>query len=89
MKVQDLVSLSHYGSHLSSLYSYCDMNRKSRYNDEVPLQGIVVKVEERFGKKRYFIKWMKAPSPRGRDGSRPSACDFFERQDLKYVSKSK
>tara|TARA_R110000824_G_scaffold81916_1_gene205657 strand:- start:387 stop:659 length:273 start_codon:yes stop_codon:yes gene_type:complete len=87
MKVRDLVALSNYGENLAPLYRYTDSCRKKRHNDNIPLRGIIVKVGERWGRKQYFVKWMKPYAPNGRDGS--YGCGFFERKDLKYISKSK
>ena len=87
MKVRDLVALSSYAENLDGLYRYTDSCRKRRYDDNIPLRGIIIKVEERFGRKRYFVKWMKSHAPNGRDGK--YGCAFFLRNDLKYISKSK
>mgnify|MGYP004001054713 FL=1 len=87
MKVADLVALSSYGENLAALYRYTDECRKRRYNDNIPLRGIIVKVGERWGRKQYIVKWMKPYAPKGRDGI--YGCGFFERKDLKYISKSK
>ena len=86
MKVGDLVALSSYGENLDGLYRYTDEPRQRRHNDFIPLRGIIVKVDERWGDQRYFVKWMKPHAPRGRDGH--YGCAFFFRKDLKYVSRA-
>ena len=87
MKVTDLVALSKYGENLEALYRYTDAYSHSRKGDKIPLRGIIVKVGDRWGRKQYFVKWMKPYAPNGRDGI--YGCAFFERRDLKYISKSK
>ena len=86
MKVGDLVALSSYGENLDGLYRFTDASRQRWHSDFVPLRGIIVKVDDRWGDKRYFIKWMKSNAPRGRDGKH--GCVFFFRKDLKYVSRA-
>ena len=86
MKVGDLVALSSYGENLDGLYRFTDANRQRWHNDFVPLRGIIIKVDGRWGDERYFVKWMKARAPMGRDGHYGSA--FFFRKDLKYVSRA-
>ena len=86
MKVGDLVALSSYGENLDGLYRYTDASRQRWHNDFVPLRGIVIKVDGRWGDERYFIKWMKSSAPKGRDGH--YGCAFFFRKDLKYVSRA-
>ena len=86
MKVGDLVALSSYGENLDGLYRYTDGSRQRWHNDFVPLRGIIVKVDGRWGDARYFVKWMKSNAPKGRDGH--YGCSFFFRKDLKYVSRA-
>ena len=86
MKVGDLVALSCYGENLDGLYRYSDANRQRWHNDFVPLRGIIVKVDGRWGDARYFVKWIKSNAPKGRDGH--YGCSFFFRKDLKYVSRA-
>ena len=86
MKVGDLVALSSYGENLDGLYRYSDANRQRWHNDFVPLRGIIVKVDGRWGDARYFVKWIKSNAPKGRDGH--YGCSFFFRKDLKYVSRA-
>ena len=68
MKVGDLVALSSYGENLDGLYRYTDASRQRWHNDFVPLRGIIVKVDKRWGEERYSIKWMKTSAPVGRNG---------------------
>ena len=86
MKVGDLVALSSYGENLDGLYRFTDSSRQRWHDDFVPLRGIIVKVDARWGEERYFIKWMKSSAPKGRDGH--YGCSFFFRKDLKYVSRA-
>ena len=86
MKVGDLVALSSYGENLDGLYRFTDSSRQRWHDDFVPLRGIIVKVDARWGDERYFVKWMKARAPKGRDGH--YGCYFFFRKDLKYVSRA-
>ena len=86
MKVGDLVALSSYGENLDGLYRFTDANRQRWHNDFVPLRGIIVKVDKRWGEERYSIKWMKTSAPVGRNGH--YGCTFFFRKDLKYVSRA-
>ena len=86
MKVGDLVALSSYGENLDGLYRFTDAAVQRWHNDFVPLRGIIVKVDARWGEERYFIKWMKSSAPKGRDGH--YGCSFFFRKDLKYVSRA-
>ena len=86
MKVGDLVALSSYGENLDGLYRFTDSSRQRWHDDFVPLRGIIVKVDGRWGDARYFVKWMKSSAPKGRDGH--YGCSFFFRKDLKYVSRA-
>ena len=86
MKVGDLVALSSYGENLDGLYRYSDAGVQRWHGDFVPLRGIIIKVDARWGEERYFVKWMKARAPKGRDGH--YGCAFFLRKDLKYVSRA-
>ena len=86
MKVGDLVALSSYGENLDGLYRFTDSSRQRWHNDFVPLRGIIVKVDKRWGEERYSIKWMKTSAPVGRNGH--YGCTFFFRKDLKYVSRA-
>ena len=86
MKVGDLVALSSYGENLDGLYRFTDSSRQRWHDDFVPLRGIIVKVDGRWGDARYFVKWMKSSAPKGRDGH--FGCSFFFRKDLKYVSRA-
>ena len=86
VKVGDLVALSSYGENLDGLYRFTDSSRQRWHDDFVPLRGIIVKVDARWGDERYHVKWMKARAPIGRDGH--WGCAFFYRKDLKYVSRA-
>jgi len=86
MKVGDLVALSSYGANLDGLYPFTDFYRSKNREDNVPLRGIIVKVDYRFSYNIYYIKWMKTPAPIGRNGR--WGCEWFERKDLKYVSRA-
>ena len=86
MKVGDLVALSSYGENLNGLYRFSDASRQSWHGDFIPLRGIIIKVDKRWGEERYFIKWMKSHAPIGRNGR--WGCEWFERKDLKYVSRA-
>ena len=86
MKVGDLVALSSYGENLDGLYRYSDAAVQRWHGDFVPLRGIIIKVDARWGEERYFVKWMKSSAPKGRDGH--YGCAFFLRKDLKYVSRA-
>ncbi len=86
MKVGDLVALSSYGENLDALYPFTDFYR-SRYREvNIPLRGIIVKVDTRYSYDMYYFKWMKNHAPIGRNGR--WGCEWFERKDLKYVSRA-
>ena len=85
-KVGEPVALSSYGENLEALYRYSDFYRSRYRDDNTPLRGIIVKVDDSRGIQRYYIKWMKSHAPEGRDGYYGSA--YFLRKDLKYVSKA-
>ena len=48
MKVGDLVALSSYGANLDGLYPFSDFYRSRNREDNVPLRGIIVKVDNRY-----------------------------------------
>tara|TARA_Y100000813_G_scaffold164885_1_gene126047 strand:- start:398 stop:667 length:270 start_codon:yes stop_codon:yes gene_type:complete len=86
MKVGDLVALSSYGENLDALYPFTDFYCSRYREDNIPLRGIIVKVDTRYSYDMYYIKWMKSHAPIGRDGR--WGCEWFERKDLKYVSRA-
>ena len=86
MKVGDLVALSSYGENLDALYPFTDFYCSRYREDNIPLRGIIVKVDTRYSYDMYYVKWMKSHAPIGRDGR--WGCEWFERKDLKYVSRA-
>ena len=86
MKVGDLVALSSYGENLDALYPFTDFYRSRYCEDNIPLRGIIVKVDTRYSYDMYYVKWMKSHAPIGRNGRWGS--EWFERKDLKYVSRA-
>ena len=86
MKVGDLVALSSYGENLDALYPFTDFYCSRYRDDNIPLRGIIVKVDTRYSYDMYYIKWMKSHAPIGRNGR--WGCEWFERKDLKYVSRA-
>ena len=83
MKVGDLVALSSYGENLDALYPFTDFYCSRYREDNIPLRGIIVKVDTRYSYDMYYVKWMKSHAPIGRNGR--WGCEWFERKDLKYV----
>ena len=86
MKVGDLVALSSYGENLDALYPFTDFYCSRYREDNIPLRGIIVKVDTRYYYDMYYVKWMKNHAPIGRNGR--WGCEWFERKDLKYVSRA-
>ena len=86
MKVGDLVALSSYGENLDALYPITDFYCSRYREDNIPLRGIIVKVDTRYSYDMYYVKWMKSHAPIGRNGR--WGCEWFERKDLKYVSRA-
>ena len=86
MKVGDLVALSSYGENLDALYPFTDFYCSRYREDNIPLRVIIVKVDTRYSYDMYYIKWMKSHAPIGRNGR--WGCEWFERKDLKYVSRA-
>ena len=86
MKVGDLVALSSYGENLDALYPFTDFYCSRYREDNIPLRGIIVKVDTRYSYDMYYIKWMKSHAPIGRNGR--WGCEWFERKDLKYVRRA-
>ena len=86
MKVGDLVALSSYGENLDALYPFTDFYCSRYREDNIPLRGIIVKVDTRYSYDMYYIKWMKSHAPIVRNGR--WGCEWFERKDLKYVSRA-
>ena len=86
MKVGDLVALSSYGENLDALYPFTDFYCSRYREDNIPLRGIIVKVDTRYSYDMYYVKRLKSHAPIGRDGR--WGCEWFERKDLKYVSRA-
>ena len=86
MKVGALVALSSYGENLDALYPFTDFYCSRYREDNIPLRGIIVKVDTRYSYDMYYVKWMKSHAPIGRNGR--WGCEWFERKDLKYVSRA-
>ena len=86
MKVGDLVALSSYGENLDALYPFTDFYCSRYREDNIPLRGIIVKVDTRYSYEMYYVKWRKSHAPIGRNGR--WGCEWFERKDLKYVSRA-
>ena len=86
MKLGDLVALSSYGENLDALYPFTDFYCSRYREDNIPLRGIIVKVDTRYSYDMYYVKWMKSHAPIGRNGR--WGCEWFERKDLKYGSRA-